>query len=68
MENSADLAEEIDTEYSVLSKTNQHPNLPEFYGAFLHNDTSPGTHMGLQAEPTKQIWIAIEVSPTLRLY
>ena len=69
MENSSELAEEIDTEYSVLAKGNGHPNLPEFYGAFLHNGlgtggggTSPAvTTLAVPGDIPKQIWIAIEV-------
>ncbi|XP_075241777.1 serine/threonine-protein kinase mig-15-like [Convolutriloba macropyga] len=70
MENSADLAEEIDTEYSVLAKGNGHPNLPEFYGAFLQSGPGGGgnmsgmpavTSLSISGAVPKQIWIAIEV-------
>ncbi|XP_075241500.1 myosin-IIIb-like isoform X2 [Convolutriloba macropyga] len=70
MENSADLAEEIDTEYSVLAKGNGHPNLPEFYGAFLQSGHGGGgnmsgmpavTSLSISGAVPKQIWIAIEL-------
>ena len=54
LESVHEVIEEIEEEYLVLRDHGRHPNLPSFFGIFLHKTPSSST--------ADQLWIAMEVS------
>ena len=51
MESIHEVLEEIEEEYLVLRDLSDHPNIPEFYGIFIKQDTAS----------EDQIWLVMEV-------
>jgi len=53
-----EIIEEIEEEYLILRDHGYHPNLPSFFGLFIHR--SPHS--------SDQLWIAMEVSQARHIH